>query len=79
MESSLTSFLDQLINVLNVEHIDHVGKMSVSGYIDRRFKPRMHQNVVSLSKILNSHCLSRFICVMSTRLEHQGEGCFSVL
>ena len=34
------------------EHIGDVVIMSVSGYIDRRFKPRLHLYFVSLSKTL---------------------------
>ena len=41
------------------ENIGHVGKMSVSGYSDRRFKPRLHQYVVSLRKTFNPYCFSR--------------------
>ena len=43
-------------------NIGQVGEMSVNGYSDRRFKPRMHQYVVSLSKIINLHCFSRLSC-----------------
>ena len=38
---------------LKGEHIGHVGKMSVSGYRDRRFIPWQHHYVVSLSKTLH--------------------------
>ena len=38
-----------------MEHIVRVATMSVFGYSDRRFKPRLHQYVVSLSRTLNPH------------------------
>ena len=41
-----------------LEHIDHVGKMSVSGYRDRPITPRLYQYVVSMSKTLNPPCFS---------------------
>ena len=41
----------------------------------QRFKPRLHQYVVSLSKTLNPHCFSRLSCEMSTRQKHAREGC----
>ena len=55
--------------------------MSVSEYSDRRFKPRQHQYVVSMSKTLNPHCFSRLSCEMCTRRDHPREGCllFSVV
>ena len=50
--------MDILAIIENIKHIGHVDKMSVSGYISRRFKPRLHQYVVSLSKTLYLHCFS---------------------
>ena len=47
----------------------YVGKKSFSGYTDRRFKPRLHQYVVSLSKTLYPNCLE-----MSTKREYPREG-----
>ena len=47
--------------------LDHVVRMSVSGYIVLRFEPRQHQYVVSLSKILYPHCFSLLSCEMNTR------------
>ena len=32
----------------DLEHIRHVGKISLSGYKDRRYKRQMHQYVMSL-------------------------------
>ena len=58
--------------VINIGHVD---KISVSGYRGQRFKPQVHQYVVSLSKILNLHCFSRISCEMSTRRDHPLEGC----
>ena len=58
-----------------LEHIGHVGEMSVCGYRDRHLKARLHQYVVFLSKRLNPHCFSRLSCEMSTRREHSREGC----
>ena len=58
-----------------VEHIGHVGKMSVSGYGDGRFNPLLHQYIVSLSETLNPQYFCRLSCEMSTRQEHPREGC----
>ena len=44
-----------------VQHIGRVVRMSVSGYRGWPFEPR-HQYVVSLSKTLYPHCISRFSC-----------------
>ena len=41
---------------LYVEYIGHVSEMSVSGYTDWRFKPRMYQYVISLHKTHILHC-----------------------
>ena len=69
--------MNYLRHIELLEDIGHVGKISVSGYSDQRFKSRLHQYVVSLSKTLNPHCLS---CEMSTKWEHPREGClFSVI
>ena len=57
------------------EYIGQVGKISVSEYSDRRFKPRLQRYVVSLSMTLNPHCFSRLSCEMSTRRGHSHEGC----
>ena len=64
-----------VIVVISLEHIGHLVEMSVSGYSDRRFKSRLHQYVVFLSKTLNTHCISQLRCAMSTRPEHPREGC----
>ena len=58
----------------HIEHIGHVVKMSVSGYNDRRFKLRLHQYVVSLSKELDPHCFRRLSCETSTRRKYPREG-----
>ena len=58
-----------------LEHIGHVCKMSVSGYIDRQFKPCLHQYVVSLSKTLNLHFFSQLSWELSTTREYPHEGC----
>ena len=58
-----------------MQHIGHVGRMSVSGYRDRWFKPQLHQCVLSLSKVLSPHCFKRLSCEMSTSREHPSEGC----
>ena len=55
--------------------IGHVGKVSVSGYSDQRYKPRLHQYVVSLSKTLNPYCFSRLSCEMRAEQEHLCEEC----
>ena len=47
----------QSIAMPNKEHIGLVGKISIGGYSDQRFKLLMHQNVVSLWKALNQNCL----------------------
>ena len=60
---------------LVLEHTGHVGTMSVSGYSNRRFKSRLHQYVVSLSKTRNPHCFSRLCCEVSTTREYHREGC----
>ena len=65
---------DEKSTKVNVEHIGHVVKMSVSGCRYRRFEPRLHQNVVSLSRKHNPHCFSRLSCEMSSRREHPREG-----
>ena len=46
--------------------------MSLSGYRDRRFKPRY---VASLSKTLNPHCFNQISCETSTSREHPREEC----
>ena len=51
--------------------------MSFSRYRDRRFEPRQHQYVVSLSKTLYPHCLSGLSCELSTRWKHPREGSLS--
>ena len=60
------------------EHIGHVARMSASGYRGRRFEPRQHQYVVSLSKTLYPRCSSRLRYEMSTRWGQPLEG-WSVL
>ena len=60
-----------------LDHIGHVGKMSDSGYSDRRPKPRLHQYIVSLSKTLNPHCFGRLSCEMSTRWGYHRDECMS--
>ena len=60
-----------------VSAISHVVRMSVYGYRGRRFEPRQHQYVVSLSKTLYPHCFSRLSCEMSTRWGQRRELCFS--
>ena len=57
-----------------MEHIGRLVRMSVSGYRGRRFEPR-HQIVVSLSKTLYLHCLSRLSCKMRARWGEPREGC----
>ena len=54
------------------EYIGHVGKLSVSEYSDRVFKPRLHQHVVSLKKTLNLNCFSRLSCEYQMRTPHKG-------
>ena len=56
----------------SLEHIGHVGKISVSGYSNRQFKPRLRQYNVSLSK--NSHCFFRLNWQMCARRELPHEG-----
>ena len=56
-------------------HIVQVGKMSVSGYTDRRFESRQHLYVVSMNKTLYPHCFSHLRCEVSTRRKHPREGC----
>ena len=56
-------------------HIGHVARMSVSGYRGRLFEPRQHRYVMSLSKTLYPHRISRLSCEMSTRWIHPREGC----
>ena len=51
----------------------NMGKKSVSGYNGRRFKPRLHKYVVSLSKTLNPHYFSGVNCEMRTNREHPRE------
>ena len=53
--------------MISCRNIGHRGKKSVSGYKDRRFKLRLHQYVVSMSKTLYSHRLSRLSSQISTR------------
>ena len=69
---------DPLLNLRSRSHammmIGHVGKMSVYGYSDRRFKPRLHRYDVSSSKVLNPHCFSRLSCEISVRWEPPHEG-----
>ena len=48
---------------------------SVYKYRGRRFEPRQHQYVVSLSKTFYPHCFSRLSCEMSTRWGQLREGC----
>ena len=55
-------------------NIGLVVRMLVSGYRGCLFKSR-HQYVVSLSKILYLHCISRLSCEMSIRWWRPHEGC----
>ena len=64
----------QLFYFFMLGHIGHVVKMSVTEYRDRRFEPRHHQHVVSLSKTLSPHCFSRLSYEMSTKREHLRKG-----
>ena len=50
------------------------------GYRGRRFKQSLHQDVVSLSKTLNLHCISGLSCYMCTRRDLPcGECLFSAM
>ena len=42
-------------SAIHIIPIGHVGKMSVSGYSNQRFKPRLHQYAVSFSNTHNTH------------------------
>ena len=70
---NLIYILYSVILYLLNEHIGHAGKMSVSGYSDQWFKPRLHQYAMSLNKTLIPHCFSRLCCEKSTRQEHPPE------
>ena len=62
------------LRILLMAQIGHLARMSVSVYKDCRFEPR-YQYVVSLSKTLYPHCLSRLSCEMGTRWGQPREGC----
>ena len=64
-----------LLTLFVCKHVGHVGKMSVSGHRDRRFKRRLFQYVVSMSRARNPHCFSRLSCEVSTSWGHPGERC----
>ena len=44
--------------IFGLELIGQVDRMPVSGYRGRRFEPRQHQYVVSMSKTLHQHFIS---------------------
>ena len=56
--SHVCLFMTIVMKNIIQEHICHVLKMSVSGYIDRQFKTKLHKYVVSFRKTLNLHCIS---------------------
>ena len=63
-----------IYDIVHSASVGHMGKASVSGCRDWRFKPDFI-SMLSLCKTLNPHCFSRLSCEMSTIGEHPHEGC----
>ena len=74
---NMRSFQD--IPACDMDHVGHVGRMSVSGYRYRRFEPKQRQYVVSLSKTHCPHCFSRHSCEISIGWNTLVKGVYLVL